>query len=248
MRLSIINNEIVDFNGFFAYNYVKNTSIKPDNTIIIGDYDNESNTLSRYPSKMYMVHLYHRKNDEVIDKDCDYEPSKTYLDMYDVKVLEKKDLSKIDYIIISEKVNAVDNEVDKLIMNILHITGNYGKITPGVELTAADVTISTLEGVTANSIRFSFFDEVLGGEPLPNPVFPKKKSKEVEKDTKLDSLLLCDNGIFYNALSALLLIANFVVLGYEWYTNGLKDHQLAFTSIAVTIILVAVLQYIKRNK
>lgn len=248
MKLYIINNEIVDFNGFFAYNYIKNTKIRSDNTIVIGDYDSESKVLSRYASKMYIVHLYHLKKDEITDEDCKYEQSKSYLGMQDLKALEGKDLSKIDYIIISEKVNADDDEVDKLIMNIMHITGNYGKITPGVELTAADVTISAFEGVKANAVRFSFYDEVLGGEPLPNPVFPKKKSEEVEKDTKLDSLLLCDNGIFYNVLCALLLITNFIVLGYEWYTNGLKDHQLAFTSIAVTVILVAVLQYIKRNK
>ena len=253
MKLGIINNGIVDFNSFFAYNYVKKTDINPSNTIIIADYDNESKILTRYTSKMYIVSLYHFNKDEVTDTTGDFEQSKTYLGMKDIKLLEKQDMSKIDYIVISEHNDADDDEVDTLIMNILYITKTSGKICAAIELTAADTTVSAMEGVRSNSVYFTFYDEVLGGETIPNPIYPKdkkdKKATRTEMDAlkELDAILLCDNNLFYNAICAILVITALAIICYKWYTDGLKDPQMVLTFIGVTAMLVAVLQYIKRS-
>lgn len=249
MKLGIINNGIVDFeNSFFAYNYVKKTDINPSNTIIIADYDNESSLLKRYTSKMYIVRLYHFNKDEATDDAGFFEQSKSYLGMKDVKALEKMDMSKIDYIVISEHKDADDDEVDSLIMNILYFTHTSGKIYAGVEATAADTTVSAMEGVKPNSVYFKFYDEVLGGEPAPNPIYPKDKKDEEVSANGIDALLLCNNNLFYNAICVILVVTTLAIICYEWYTNGLKDPQIALTSAGVTAMLVAVLQYIKRNK
>lgn len=249
MKLGIINNGIVDFdNSFFAYNYVKKTDINPSNTIIIADYDNESKLLTRYTSKMYIVSLYHFNKDEVTDDAGVFEQSKTYLGMKDVKMLEKTDMSKIDYIVISEHKDADDDEVNKLIMNILYITNTSGKICTAVEATAADTTVSAMEGAKTNSVYFKFYDEVLGGEPIPNPIYPKDKKDKELTTNGMDALLLCNNNLFYNAICVILVATTLSIICYEWYSNGLKDPQMAFTSAGITAMLVAVLQYIKRNK
>lgn len=247
MKLGIIDNGIVDFeSSFFAYNYVKKTDINPSNTIIIADYDNESKLLTRYASKMYIVSLYHFNKDEATDDVGEFEQSKTYLGMKDVKVLEKMDMSKIDYIVISEHKDANNDEVDKLIMNILYFTHTAGKICAAIEATAADTTVSAMEGVKNNSVCFRFYDEVLGGESIPNPIYPKdKKDKEVTVNG-IDALLLCDNNLFYNSICVFLVVTTLAIICHEWYSDGL-NLQAAVLAL-VTVVIVAVLQYIKHNK
>lgn len=255
MKLKILDNNIVNFESFYVYNYMNITSIKKENTLVLASnqFGVSEKMLMSYPSKVYVVSLYHggSKNNENPKK---FVPSSSFITIEDIEKVKKTSMNKIDYIVIAEKEDTTEEEIKDLVNNILFVSKKSDNVTYRIHTTEAKAMYSSLDSLREDhkTVEFTFYKEVLDKDKFANAEKEaaedtKKKKEVIVKPTKgylLYKWILCNNNLFYNTLSILLVIAIASLLVPEVQKRGLEQcyYAIALFSIPTIMVLIA-LQY-----
>lgn len=253
MELKLLDNNSVNFLGFYAYNHIKLTNINSDNSLVFADaqFGVSDKMLMSYKSKVYVVTLYHTSKTN--NKPKEYIMSTSYLNMQSIEQLKKIDITNIDYLVIAERQEITKAEIRSLVENIIGITNRYNDTSYNIYTTSAKITYSSLDDVKINSkrVEFNFYKEVLGVS-----IDDTKPDEEEEEETNLNkkgkkkpmklSWLFFNNNYFYNILSLIVVLATVGIVGTGVYQNGIKDsYLLAGVSILIALIFIMALQYIR---
>ena len=260
MQLKLVDNSIVNFSNFYAYNYMNGTNINSDNTLVFTDsqFGSSEKMFMTYPSKLFVVSLYHHK-ETVNKKDKKYVASFSYLPIEGFEKLKKISLNKIDYLVIAERKECIESAVATFVTNILFLTNKSGTTSYNISKTEVKVTYSSIDFKNKNSerVEFSFIKEVLG-KPIDYndddtttnlstniteiSIPTKKEDKPVDIPCKW---ILCNNDFFYNLLS--LVIAGSCIIGlYPDFLNGYRNtYPVMVASVIIALVFISVLQYIR---
>lgn len=261
MQLKLVDNSIVNFLSFYAYNLMNKTNISSGNSLIFTDkqFGSSAKMLMSYPSKLYVVSLYHSKNSNKLNHD--FSSSSSYLSIEDIEKIKSISLEKIDYLIIAERNDSTIDSTEELINNILFVTNNSDKVSYHISVTKAKALYSSLDSRKEDykTIEFSFYKEVLGVDNTAKQYdgyrsdeLSKKYNTKVAKPTS--NWILCNNDLFYNILCIVIFIASAAIVGSEVYYKGITTcYPIAIMSVIFTLIFISILQYIridnnKKNK
>lgn len=268
MKLKILDNNIVNFQSFYVYNYMNITSIKKDNTLVLASnqFGVSEKMLMSYPSKVYVVSLYHggSKNNENPKK---FVPSSSFITIEDIEKVKKTSMNKIDYIVIAEREDTTEEEIKDLVNNILFVSKKSDNVTYRIHTTEAKALYSSLDSLREDhkTVEFTFYKEVLDKDKFANVekeaiTIVKKKKEETVEDKEISipgSWILCNNNVFYNILSVVLVMACICIVGSEvWINGGIVDRNCyasSAISIIITLVFISALQYVridnnKKNK
>lgn len=261
MKLRLVDreNSKVNFLNFYAYNYLNNTNIDRGNTLVFANaqFGSSCKMFMSYPSKIYVVSLYHNKSDSNYKNCKKFTVSNSYMSIEDIELIKNITLKKVDYIVIAEKMESTMNDIKDLVNNILFITKSYNETSYSISTTEAKVTYSSFDSKKENSgvVEFSFYKEVLGKSDEYNvttedennatstiKISTKKEDKPVDIPCKW---ILCNNDFFYNLLS--LVIAASCIIGlYPELLNGFRNsYPVIVASVIITLVFISVLQYIR---
>lgn len=271
MKLRLVDreNSKVNFLNFYAYNYLNNTNINRGNTLIFANaqFGISYKMFMSYPSKIYVVSLYHDKLDDNYKNCKKFVASNSYIVIEDIELIKNITLKKVDYIVIAEKVGSSIDDIKELVNNILFITKSYNNISYSISTTEAKVIYSSFDSKKENKgiVEFTFYKEVLGKDKFANvekeAIVNTKKKKENTVENKEVSIpgswILCNNNIFYNILSIVLIIACMCIIGSDIWVNGGNISRNCYAasaiSIIITLVFISALQYVridnnKKNK
>ena len=254
MRLKLVNNKLVNFVSFYAYNVIHNTTINCNTSLIYADkeFGSFDRMLMRYTTKLYVVHLYRSKtkNKRVVQ----YTPSATsyFASIHEIEKLKAISMDKIEYIVIAERKESNFSDISKFVNNILYITNTSENISYTITSTEGTISYSSLDGINENhtTVEISLANETLGKD-----VDYSKYKETIEesdynnKDKSPLGWLLYGDDCFYNILSAILVLVTLGIISAEVYYNGINNcYQMAIFSVITTIVFISILQYRKIYK